>query len=113
MSLLNQQKWISVGEVNDFPSGEKIEVEIDEKPIFVMLQNKKGYAFDAKCPHMSRSIKDSPVNGNILECIWHNIKYDLNTGDITDDSGYFNIPPLKVYAVRIIDERVYVNPNVG
>ncbi len=113
MSSLDQKEWIFVGEVNNFPLGKKVEVEIDEKPIFVMLQNKKGYAFDTKCPHMSRSIKDGPVNANILECIWHNMKFDLNTGAITDDSGHLDIPPLTVYSVRIIDEKVYVNPNVA
>ncbi len=110
---MDRQKWIFVGEVNNFPPGEKVKVKIDENPIFVILQNKKGYAFDTKCPHMSRSIKDASVNSNILECIWHNMKFDLNTGAVIDASGYFNIPPLKVYPVRVIDEKVYVNPNVA
>ncbi len=108
MISLDPKKWIFAGEVCNFPSGKKIEVKIDEKTIFIMLQNKKWFAFDTKCPHMSRSIRDSYINAEMLECRWHNIKFDLNTGAIIDDSGYFYIPPLKVYPVRIIEEKVYV-----
>ena len=102
------QTWIKVGEADDFPERKKIEKNIDDNLILILRHNDKWYAFEALCPHMSQPLKDARVKGNTLECIWHNMSFNMETGKTIFDSGFINIPDLQVYQIKVQDGIVYV-----
>jgi len=102
------EKWIHVGNVEDFPEGEKVEKVVNRTPILILRQEDKWHAFEALCPHMSRSLQRSRVDGNILECIWHNMRFNIETGAIVYESGFIGIPDLKIYETRVEKQEVYV-----
>ncbi|MDY6954327.1 MAG: Rieske (2Fe-2S) protein [Thermodesulfobacteriota bacterium] len=104
----DKQEWIPVGAVDDFPEGEKVERVVNRKRILVLRHKDRWRAFEALCPHMSRSLQRSRVDGNILECIWHNMRFNIDTGAITYASGFIGIPDLKVYEIRVENDTVYV-----
>jgi nitrite reductase/ring-hydroxylating ferredoxin subunit len=97
-----------MGRAADFPDGVKIKRKVNEKPILILHRNGRWYAFEEKCPHMSRSMIPARVRDHAIECIWHNMAFDLATGKILDHSGFMDIPALTVYDVKIENGRVYV-----
>ena len=103
------QTWIPVGKSEDFPEGQKIEKTLDAGPILIARQNDHWYAFEALCPHMGRSLERARIKGNALECVHHNMIFDLQRGNIIYDSGFIQIPDLKVYRVRVENGNVYLN----
>ena len=104
----DRQEWIRVGNVEDFPEGKKVERVVNGKPILVLRQESKWHAFEALCPHMSRSLEGARVDGNILECIWHNMRFNIETGANVYDSGFIGIPDLQPYEIRVENQEVYV-----
>ncbi len=101
-------EWVLAGNAEDFPEGIKVEKKINDNRILVLRQNDKWHAFQALCPHMSRPLDAARVTGNSMECIWHNMVFNLETGVIEDHSGFFDIPNLKVYKTKIQQGKVYV-----
>jgi len=57
---------------------------------------------------MSRSLKRSHVDGSILECIWHNMRFNIETGAIVYKSGFIGMPDLKVYGITVKKGAVYI-----
>ncbi len=101
------KNWVAVGPVGDFPDGIMVPCRAGHRSLLVLHRPPQWHAFDAVCPHMSRPLADAHIDGNRLECIWHNMIFDLNTGSIQDDSGFMDIPDLSVYPVIVAEERVW------
>ena len=108
MTRQDKQIWTRVGKVGDFPEGEKIERSLNRSRIFILRQDDRWYAFECLCPHMSRPLDGARVIGNIMECRWHNMCFDIETGEILYESGFIGIPDLKVYPIKVKNGQVYV-----
>jgi apoptosis-inducing factor 3 len=105
------QGWINVGDVDDFPEGEKVERTLQKNRILILRQQGEWHAFEALCPHMSRLLDNATLKGNELECIWHNIRFKIDTGEIVYESGFIGIPDLKVYEIKVDNGSVYVKSD--
>jgi len=101
------KSWVLMGKTEDFPPGGKIQKNLEGETILILHQDDKWFAFEAKCPHQGRALDHSRVEGDILECIYHSIAFNMETGEIVDNSGYINIPKLKVYNIRVDEEGVW------
>lgn len=106
---MKNNSWIRVGKADHFKSGEKTPVYMGNEQIFIYRNDKDWYAFETKCPHQGQTLEHARVVGNTLECNFHSVKFDLNTGRITDAGGYMNLPNLKVYNVKSENGEVLVN----
>ena len=107
----NNSQKILMGKTTDFPEGKKIRKEINEQPLFILFSKGKWYAFETKCPHQSRPLDDARIKGNILECIYHSMNFNMDTGEVTDTAGYIGAENLVIYKVTVDDEgNVWVNP---
>lgn len=60
-------------------------------------------AFRNLCKHQYLVMDDCPIEGDTLRCPYHTVCYSLDTGDVTDDSGFMGIEPLTRYPVRVED----------
>lgn len=102
--------WIKAGAAVDFPSGEKVELTLKNKLIMILNHPVSGkyYAFEARCPHQSRTLATATLHGNNLRCNWHGMTYDLETGVKTDTAGYIGMPDLEIFPVKIEDGNVFV-----
>lgn len=87
---------------------EKVTKNVFGNQIIILRRKNKWYAFESLCPHASQPLLNGRVRDNILECIWHNISFNLETGEIVFDSGFRDIPNLKVYKIKVENNEVYV-----
>jgi len=93
-----------MGKVEEFPKHRKIEREIDGKPVFILNRGEKWFAFETRCPHQRRTLIDARAKDNVLECIYHSMAFNMETGEIVDNAGYIGAIPLVVYKVELDDE---------
>jgi nitrite reductase/ring-hydroxylating ferredoxin subunit len=105
---LEKEGWIRVGKVDDFPEGTSVEKVVHKERVLIRREEGSWHAFEALCPHMSRSLDNAWLRGKELECRWHNIRFHIETGEILYGAGFINIPDLKVYETRIKNGAVYV-----
>lgn len=111
MDIGTDQVWIRVGTIEDFPEGMKVECLLADKQLLILRHHDQWFAFESLCPHMSRPLEGARVEENQLYCQWHNMIFSVETGEVLDDSGFFDIPPLEVYDVRVDDGEVYVTEH--
>lgn len=111
MSINLNESWICLGEVSQYPIGEKVEKTIDDKRVFIYRNEDVFYAFEENCPHQRRTLKTAVIKGEIIKCIWHEMLFNLDDGSVLDDSNYSGIPPLKVYKTKIENDLLYLEKN--
>jgi len=108
MDTAKNLRWWNIGKTHDFPKGETMARSVGPDTVLIHHNGQRWFAFEALCPHMSRPLDNAHIEANTLECAWHNMRFDLITGAVIEDSGFFDIPALKVYTVRIEGDEVLI-----
>lgn len=73
---------VEIGLKEDFPEGQGILVEKEDKQIAVFNQNGKLFAIDNVCLHKGGPMADGYVDkNNIVACPWHGWQYSIETGE--------------------------------
>jgi len=103
-----KKNWILAGQTNDFKSGEKKRLSVNNEDIIIYRKQDTWFAFEALCPHMSRTLETGIISDSKLTCIYHNMIFDLETGTILDDSGFIDLENLKRYPVKIQDKNIFI-----
>ena len=68
--------------------------------------NNKFYAVINICPHQTRKMITPRLENNILYCEHHAIGYNIITGEVVNDSGYYDVAPLE--KITLIEKNNYV-----
>lgn len=89
------------------------EADVREKQLTHVEQGGKNFlltrwngelrAFRNLCKHQYLVMDDCPIEGDSLRCPYHTVCYSLDTGAVTDDSGFMGLEPLTRYPVRVED----------
>ncbi len=105
----SQSPWVFVIE-------EKKLQENSVSPVFpkglsVLLIKKAGqiYAISNKCAHMGCGIGGGSLKDYTLQCLCHDWRYDIRTGEFLD-AREIKIP---MYPWRLVDGGIYVNIEEG
>lgn len=96
--------------LDDIEEDEPLQVELDDDslPTLAVYRVEDGeiYVTDDKCTHGNASLSEEGfLEGHIIECTWHDGKFDIRTGEpvaLPCDT------PLKVYPVTVKDGDVYI-----
>ena len=82
------------------------------RPVFaagttIALFNVGGeiFALDDSCPHAGSSLGMGKVDGPIVQCRGHGLKFDVRTGTMRGVDGYC----VRSYPVRVVDGEIYVD----
>ena len=67
------------------------------------------YAIDDRCPHQGASLFGGKLDGRVIQCCAHGLRFDLANGCL------INSTQLKVtsYPVEVIGEQVFIKLNAG
>lgn len=102
---LSQYEFIPVVETNTLPSGERLLIEIDDKPIAIFHVGGVYYAIGDVCTHDDGPLGDGELDGYQIICPRHGARFDIRTGQA------ITLPALRDtpwYPVRIVDGWVQV-----
>ena len=73
-------KWHHVGEVDDFPSGQRRELVVAGQIVALFRVENEFFALDGICPHQGGPLGKGDLAGCIVTCPWHGFQFDVRDG---------------------------------
>ena len=96
---------IELCKVEDVAVGEVRKVEAG--PLTLAVYNLDGdfYVTDDACTHGPGSLSEGFVDGDVIECNFHQGAFDIRTGEVVRPPC---MVPVKTYKTIVEDRRVYI-----
>ena len=102
-------KFVRAGTLADLDAKGRLVVRGSHRPILIVSDQGRVYAFDNRCPHMGFPLDRGSVEDGILTCHWHHARFDLASG-CTFDLCADDVPTCQV---ELRGEEVWVKPGFG
>lgn len=93
-------KFYRVSMVNEFPSGERLFLEIDGLPIVLFSIGEDFLATGDICTHDGGEIGEGELDGEEIICPRHGARFNIRTGKAMSLPAVTGIP---IYPVRQVD----------
>lgn len=71
---------IPIDPVDELPPGKRKIVFVDGRSIVIFNIEGTVYAIDDSCPHNGASLASGQLDGHLLRCPAHGLRFDLTTG---------------------------------
>ena len=96
-------EFIESARLDQVPPGTGRTVTVGDKEIAVFNVDGAVYAMDNACAHAGTSLAAGKLEGKIVTCRGHGLKYDVTTGQVT--TGGFGV---NSYAAKIVDGKILI-----
>jgi nitrite reductase/ring-hydroxylating ferredoxin subunit len=96
-------EFVEAANLNQISPGTGTTVKVADKEIAIFNVDGEIYAMGDSCPHAGASLGAGKLNGRIVTCRAHGLRYDVSTGQVT--TGGFGVP---CYQVKIMDGKILV-----
>lgn len=97
-------RQVRVGVAGEIEPGQRKRVFVDDRSIVVFNVDGALYAIDDSCPHNGASLANGPLEGCVLRCPAHGLRFDLRTGCTPGTGGL----SLTTFAVATLDSQLVV-----
>jgi len=97
--------FIEIAPVAELPSGERLFVEIADKPIVIFNIAGTLFAIGDVCTHDDGPLGDGALEENHIVCPRHGAEFDVRTGQAMQLPAVVDIP---AYPVRVKDGKIFV-----
>ncbi|WP_086204302.1 Rieske (2Fe-2S) protein [Acinetobacter silvestris] len=89
--------------------GARAFLQIGDKTLALFNVAAQFYAIDDSCPHQGASLFGGKLEGQVIQCCAHGLRFDLVSGYL------LNSTQLKVasYPVEVIDDQVFIVMKQG
>lgn len=95
--------WIKV--LDQTPKeGTMVEINIENKDLFVTMNNGVLYCAENRCPHEDIKLTLGCLKGNRVKCSLHGYSFDLATGD----SSEADVDNMQTYNVKQENNEIYI-----
>jgi len=89
-------KFVKVGKVDDIPSGEALQAEVDGQMLALVAVEGKVFCVQDICTHEHAHLSEGFCEGFEIECPLHGSIFDVRTGEVkslpaTEDLRTFNV----------------------
>ena len=81
-----------------------VEVNTQDKDLFVTLVDGKLYCAENRCPHEDIKLTLGCLKGNRVKCSLHGYSFDLSTGDSSEQ----DVDNMRTYPVKKENNEIYV-----
>ncbi|MDH4189740.1 MAG: non-heme iron oxygenase ferredoxin subunit [Betaproteobacteria bacterium] len=106
MSTTSTRSLISLCATSEVPEGGALKIERDDLTLAVFNLAGKFYVTDDACTHGPGSLSEGEIDGEIVECNFHNGAFHVPTGRVTAPPCML---PLRTYRVEIVDGQVCID----
>ncbi|MFZ3290251.1 MAG: non-heme iron oxygenase ferredoxin subunit [Telluria sp.] len=85
-----------------------LKVEKDGMSLAVFNLDGEFFVTDDLCTHGPGSLSEGYIEGDVIECDFHNGAFNIRTGEVVTPPCMI---PLRTYLVHTVDGKVYIDPN--
>ena len=102
---MNSSDQIPVGAVDELAPGQRKRAFVDGRSSVLFNVDGTIHAIDDSCPHNGASVASGQLEGCMLRCPAHGLRFDLRTGRMPGAGGL----SLTTFPVRAIDGKLVVD----
>ena len=96
--------FIEAMRLDDLSPGTGTCVTVAEKDVALFNVDGTIYAMEDSCPHQGSSLGMSKLDGTIVTCRGHGMRFNVSTGSMPGGSGY----SVATYPVKVVDGKIMV-----
>lgn len=98
-------EFAEIAPASELPNGERLFVDIGDKPVVIFNIAGKFYAIGDVCSHDDGPLGDGMIEGNNVVCPRHGAEFDIRTGQAVQMPAVVDIP---AYPVQVRDGVIFV-----
>ena len=98
-------EFLEIAPASELPNGERLFVELGDKPIVIFNIAGQFFAIGDVCSHDDGPLGDGVIEGNNVVCPRHGAEFDVRTGKAMAMPAVIDIP---AYPVQIRGETIFV-----
>ena len=96
MNDQNDNDFVRVAETKDIQSSQMKELQINGEDVCIANVDGKYYAIGNVCTHEGGPLADGILEGYEVECPWHQSKFDVRTGEVTNPPASESEPTYEI-----------------
>ena len=85
--------------------GTALKIEIEDLALTVFNVDGEFFVTDDLCTHGPGSLSEGYIDGDVVECNFHNGQFNIRTGEVVAPPC---MVPVKTYPVTVIDGRITI-----
>ena len=90
---------------DDVPEGSALRVEAGTLTLAVFNVGGEFYVTDDNCTHGPGSLSEGYIEGDVVECNFHNGQFNIRTGEVVSPPC---MVPIKTYPARVENGKVVI-----
>ena len=90
----------------DVPDGQGLQVAVDDVVVAVFKVGDRYYAIDNACTHGPGLLSEGEVDGDIVECNFHNGAFNIRTGEVVAPPCMI---PIRTYYTEVREGQIYID----
>jgi nitrite reductase/ring-hydroxylating ferredoxin subunit len=98
-------KRLDLCAADDVAPGTSLKIEIDDLALAVFNVAGEFFVTDDLCTHGPGSLSEGYIDGDIVECNFHNGQFNIRTGEVVSPPC---MVPIKTYPVTLVEGRVTI-----
>jgi 3-phenylpropionate/trans-cinnamate dioxygenase ferredoxin component len=98
-------EFLEIAPVSELPNGERLFVDLGDKPIVIFNIAGQHFAIGDVCTHDDGPLGDGVLEGNNIVCPRHGAEFDIRTGKVMSMPAVVDIP---AYPVQVRDGVIFV-----
>jgi 3-phenylpropionate/trans-cinnamate dioxygenase ferredoxin subunit len=106
----SEVEFTEIAPVSELPNGERLFVEIGDRPIVIFNIAGQLFAIGDVCTHDDGPLGDGDLEGYNIVCPRHGAEFDVRTGKVMQMPAVVDIP---AYPVEVRDGMIYVGVPKG
>jgi nitrite reductase/ring-hydroxylating ferredoxin subunit len=91
--------------IDDVPEGAALKVESEGLVLAVFNVEGTFYVMDDNCTHGPGSLSEGYIEGDVVECNFHNGQFNIRTGEVVSPPCMI---PQRIYPVSVEDGKVVI-----
>jgi nitrite reductase/ring-hydroxylating ferredoxin subunit len=99
------QRRVELCSTADVAVGTALKVEIEGLAIAVFNLDGEFYVIDDQCTHGPGSLSEGYIDGDIVECDFHNGAFNIKTGEVAAPPCMI---PVRTYRTTVSEGKVYI-----
>jgi nitrite reductase/ring-hydroxylating ferredoxin subunit len=97
---------IELCSADDIPEGSALRVEAGTLTLAVFNVEGEFYVTDDNCTHGPGSLSEGYIEGDVVECNFHNGQFNIRTGAVVSPPCMI---PIKTYPTRVENGKVMID----